>query len=102
MNNPSFENYYKSRQLGYIKKFANFFGIGRDAWHHVQFKKLVQAVIDMRESRGLQGRFVEVMTPGPETKFIIIGELHAAFHSLVRYLEALKKDAIIDEYFQYS
>ena len=97
--NPSFANYYKSRQPGYFKKIANFLGFRGDAWRTTEFKKLLQVVIDVREKAGFNGKFVSAMTPKHETKFVIVAGLHGAFHALVRYLEILKNKNIIDEHF---
>jgi ABC-type branched-subunit amino acid transport system substrate-binding protein len=95
--NPNFSSYHKSMQPGMWDRMLMRLGIKQPTWEPTKFKTLVESLITSRELNGYTGRFVLKMTPLPGTKYIIWGDLHGAFHSLVRDLNALKKMGAIDD-----
>lgn len=56
---------------------------------------LLELVIKRKEL--MAGDFVIKLNPGPKAKFIIWGDLHGAFHSLIRDLKFLKEQKILEE-----
>jgi ABC-type branched-subunit amino acid transport system substrate-binding protein len=95
LTNPSFETFYRSRNGGVFQKMVRFFR--QDVWRQAEFKKLVEAVVAMRENSGLKGRFVNIVPSGPDRNYFFITELSGTFHALVRCLESLKNEGVIDD-----
>ena len=68
-------------------------------WHAQGFAQLIHELTNNRESQGLIGRYVLKMKPAPGSSLYIWGDLQGAFHSLVRDLQELYSQGIIDERF---
>ncbi len=60
-------------------------------------KDRLQKMISTRELHGYYGDFVQKFYIDVETKWYIWGALHGAFHSLVRGLNELKSQGVIDD-----
>jgi len=68
-------------------------------WHPQGFARLLKEVTNYREGEGLIGRFVLKMRPAPGSRLYVWGDLQGAFHSLVRDLQELYNQGLIDERF---
>ncbi len=64
------------------------------------FVRLLQDATVYRERVFSRGRLVQKMTPEPGSSFIIWGELNGAFHSLLRCLNQLMQQGVIDDNFK--
>lgn len=95
--NPDFSTYYAHLLSHKFYKTLKLSGNVKQLWTAKGFKSLLEKMVAMREYFGYQGRFVMKISPLPGTRMIIFGEIHGAFHSLVRDLKALKQIGYIDE-----
>lgn len=66
-------------------------------WSPRTFQQLLHKVAKYREEEGYYGDYILIKTPKVGTRFIIIGPLLGAFHSLVRDLEELKRQCFIND-----
>lgn len=64
----------------------------------LEFKKLLQDVVQQRALQYAGGRLVEKMVPKEAAVYVIWGPLNGAFHSLLRDMQELHKLGYIDEY----
>lgn len=97
--NPNYSSVHTHMLPSLWSSWMNRLGLKKMRWDVWDFKKLLLAVVQEREGSGLMGRYVQVLKTEPGMKFVIFGDLHGAFHSLVRDLQKLKKMDIIDENF---
>lgn len=98
---PDYKSHYQSLNPTWIKRLGQFFGlIQKPLWKAEQLKELLEAITDWRQTNGYNGRFVEKMYPKPGSQFILFGDLHGAFHSLVRDLQKLVLMGIMNEDFK--
>jgi ABC-type branched-subunit amino acid transport system substrate-binding protein len=95
--NPSYSSYHAAL-LGLKWKDYSKFRAMNNLWTANGFKILLHNVIQTRETNGFKGRLVIKLYPIPGTQFIIFGEMHGAFHSLARDLQALLKLGYINEH----
>ncbi len=95
--NPNFSLFHRSLRQGFLSSILERLGLIHPLWSIDCFKKITEEAIAVRELNGYIGRFVQKIAPTPASQFIIIGDLHGAFHSLVRDLTSLKEMGIIDE-----
>ena len=95
--NPDFSTYHEQLISHKFYKTLKQAGGIKSLWSVKGFKALLEQMVNMREYFGNQGRFVMKITPHPGTRMVIFGEIHGAFHSLVRDLAALKKLGFIDK-----
>ena len=95
--NPDFSTHYSHLLSGKFYKTLKLSGGFKSLWTAKGFKSLLEYVTHEREYCGYLGRFVTKTTPVPDTRMIIFGEMHGAFHSLVRDLHALKQIGYIDD-----
>lgn len=94
---PSYKSFHKKHSPGFFSRFLINFGVQRPHWHIYGFKELLASVTTQRLSKGYKGRFVQKIVPSSNDSFFIWGNLHGAFHSLVRDLQKLKNLGIIDD-----
>jgi branched-chain amino acid transport system substrate-binding protein len=94
---PDYTKFYKS-QIGnfFVRKFNQlfeFFHLKKKPFCNLKdFKRLLETLIQGKE----RGDFIYKFTPKIGSKFVIWGDLHGAFHSLIRDLDKLKELKIID------
>lgn len=65
--------------------------IFRSAFKHVLLTPAIE------QEKTTHGDFILKLNPGENAKIIVFGDLHGAFHSLLRGLNQLEKQGIIDE-----
>ena len=93
---PNYETFHKSLHPGFFKRLSQLIGLQKKpSWTPDDFEVLLRAVIEQREKQKLSGRLVAHIRLSKPAKFYIWGDLHGAFHSLVRALEWLHKKNII-------
>ena len=95
--NPDFSSFHRQHLPGFGSRLLQTVGIRRPIWTAHGFKKLLEQLTKKRELNSFAGRFILKLNPKPETKFIIWGDLHGAFHSLIRDLIALKNQGVIND-----
>ena len=96
-NDPDFSSYHKSRVPNVAWRFFQSIGAGREFFTIAKFKRVLQSLIQEREAKQLSERFIQAMVPKPGTRFFVWGDLHGAFHSLVRDLGELHNRGIIND-----
>ena len=103
---PSYENYYKRTftRTFWSKWREKFNGLLSRLWLKHEplfsasfFKTVLEDVTAYRVQKGWQGDFIQKFEVKPTSKIVVFGVVQGVFHSLVRYLEQLKKLGIIDE-----
>lgn len=95
--NPDYSLFHKANMPGFFGSIARFFGFSKTPiWSASDFAILLEKLTNKRETNGYLGRFVQKLIPATGTKIILLGDLHGAFHSLTRDLDALRADGIID------
>lgn len=96
---PAFDSYQKSLNPNIFSRALIRLGLKKVAWSAYDLKKALIDVTRHRELEGYEGRFVQIIEPLEGDNFIIWGDLHGAFHSLVRCLIYLEAQGIIDDAF---
>lgn len=80
------------------RKIKKFFGFSvTPAWDPHQFAKLLQNVTKRRLAKGFAGLFDQKIERRQGHKVMVWGDIHGAYHSLVRDLLELKKNGMINE-----
>jgi len=93
---PNYDTFHQSLRPGFFKCFSQFIGLKKKPpWTPYDFEVLLRAVLEQREKQKLSGRLVVHIRLSKPAKFFVWGDLHGAFHSLVRALEWLHKESII-------
>lgn len=87
----------KTRGLSQIsKKILNVFGLDIEEFSPSYFKKIIEAHLNMRESKDLNYHHILLHPLKKGEKYYIWGDIQGAFHSLVRTLEDLEKKGVIN------
>lgn len=95
---PDYTMFHQQLHDGFFTRFRQLIGLKeKSSWTPTFFEHLLRIVIEQREKQKLSGRLVAHMQLTKPSKFYIWGDLHGAFHSLVRDLEWLQKKNIITE-----
>lgn len=102
---PDFTNYYKSFSPSVVKtindKLGGLFEKMRlkrpPAFTASFFKTILEEVNKMREQKGCKKDNIVKVVASAQSKFIVIGDLQGAFHSLVRDLAKLKEMGILGD-----
>ncbi|MGB8366784.1 MAG: ABC transporter substrate-binding protein [Candidatus Babeliales bacterium] len=95
---PDYTTFHQDLYQGFIARFAQLFGLQKKpVWTPNYFEKLLQSIVKEREKQKLSGRLVAHIQLLQPAKFYIWGDLHGAFHSLVRALEWLYKNDVITQ-----
>jgi len=93
---PDYTSFHQSLRPGIFTKFKQLIDLSKKPlWTPAFFDKLLQSVVEQRENKKLSGRLVAHLQLSKPAKFYIWGDLHGAFHSLIRALEWLYKKNII-------
>lgn len=96
--NPVYIDYFATQHLTLAKKLLRFFGIERDPFPINYFITVFKEVIQEQASKGRSDNVTIIGTQlHMNEKFIIFGNIQGAFHSLVRNLQELKRQGLIDE-----
>ena len=98
--NPDFSLFHKERAAGTMRRFLNWFGLGRKAWNPPGFNTLLRSLIKKRELNGLMGDFIQKYQATSGDHLIIWTDLLGAFHSLTRDLVELRNRGIIADDFK--
>jgi len=95
---PDYSTFYYSITPTISTRILNRFGLSyRPLWNVHQFEELLKQVINTREQVGLSGRTITSLSVPQDTHLLIWGDLHGSFHSLVRSLDWLEEQKIIDQ-----
>ncbi|MGB8366783.1 MAG: ABC transporter substrate-binding protein [Candidatus Babeliales bacterium] len=95
---PDYTTFHQQLRPNFFNKILQLLGLQKkQLWTANFFEKLLKRVVKQREKQKLSGRLVMHMRLSKPGKFYIWGDLHSAFHSLVRALEWLHKENIITE-----
>jgi ABC-type branched-subunit amino acid transport system substrate-binding protein len=98
---PDYKSHYQALTPSLFTKLGRFVGLIKEPlWTPEYFKELLETVTDSRQTNGYNGRFVEKIIPKSESHYIVFGDLHGAFHSLVRNLQKLITMGIMNENFK--
>lgn len=100
---PDFTNYYKRFSPSVIKTIKDKLGglfekmklKNPPAFTPSFFKTILEEVNKMREQKGCKKDNIVKIAASAQSKFIVIGDLQGAFHSLVRDLAKLKEMGIL-------
>jgi ABC-type branched-subunit amino acid transport system substrate-binding protein len=96
-HNPDYSSFHKKMLPSFTKNIKNFLGLSNYKFFPIEtFKNLLDEVEEYRKKNYSRGRLIQKMTPLPDSSFIIWGELNGAFHSLVRCLQELQRQDVID------
>jgi len=94
---PNYTSFYKKNTRGWLQKIWDTITFSeKPAFPAPEFQHMLEKVTSARENNGFIGRFVQKTHPEDKQQFIILGDLHGSFHSLVRDLNFLYKKEIID------
>ncbi len=95
--NPDFSSYFSSLRPSLFRRMTNFMGITHDPFPMEYCLQLLKEVIEQQKKRGRAGDYIAATQLVMENKIYTFGSLQGAFHSLVRDLQELKKQNVIDE-----
>ncbi len=98
---PDFSDHYKTYRAQFywsgLRWLTTSIGLSsHDNWNIFSVKRLVSSVLHSYEKKELKKHYIQRISPKDGDRFIFIGDLLGAFHSLVRSLQDLKKRGIID------
>lgn len=96
---PSFTNLYKNTlKQSLLNKILIKTRIKKaPIWNSEKFVTLLDKISEYRTNKQLKSPFNKTIELKKNDKCIIFGDLHASFHSLIRDLEELEKQKIIDK-----
>lgn len=99
---PNYTTFHKQLMVSPLKRWlAKTFEIvgikKKPLWTIEHLISLLTTVSTQRKAQGYTGQFVMAFKPSVGTRFIVVGELHAAFHSLARVLQEWYNQKIISE-----
>ena len=94
-----YSTFHKSIEPTFIERIGDFFGVKwRYRWDPFAFKQLLEEVTKTRDTKDLNKPHVTLLPCSKKIKHIAIwGDLHGAFHSLVRDLGWFYEQGIIDQ-----
>ncbi|MBD3231170.1 ABC transporter substrate-binding protein [Candidatus Dependentiae bacterium] len=96
---PNYSSFYQKNVPSFLNrqiiKVLDFIGIRKEFWNVEDFQEILKKVTNERAKKHT-GNFIVKITPTSKTDFIIFGDLHGAFHSLVHDLDKLKQLKIIN------
>ncbi len=93
---PDYTTFQQSIRSGLIARLLQLINLKKKpTWTSNNFEELLQLIVKQREKQKFSGRLIAHMQLSKPAKFYIWGDLHGAFHSLVRTLEWLHKENII-------
>jgi len=96
--NPDYSTFHKSQIKGFFgKTWDGLLRLVRIKNKPVGTMDDLKELLDKLSKDKEQGDFIGKFTPKAGNKFLVFGDLHGAFHSLVRDLEKLKELKIIDD-----
>lgn len=96
--NPDYSSYYRSLVPSILSKILTRFGLKKGpGWSLGSFGYIVRAVTQAREAHMLTGVCARVIMPKDGHRFFIWTDLQGSLHSLVRCLEQLHNEGVIDE-----
>jgi ABC-type branched-subunit amino acid transport system substrate-binding protein len=98
--NPVFDSYQKSLNPNFFSRMLMSVGLKKTLWSPFDLKEALIQGYQRRELEGFQGRFVQILEPLEGENYMIWGDLHGAFHSLVRCLAYLESQGIISDTFK--
>jgi hypothetical protein len=99
---PDYTTFFASWNKGFFSRMLERFLYGLHLkkplpWSPAFFKKLIIRVTKMRMEAGYKADVILKMAATEKTNIVVVGNLQAAFHSLVRDLEEMVKLGILDE-----
>lgn len=99
---PDYTSFFASWKKGFLSRMAEriLYGLHlkkRPSWSPEFFKKLILRVTKMRMDAGFKSDVILKMAASEKTQIVVVGNLQAAFHSLVNNLGELIKLGILDE-----
>ncbi len=89
---PDYDKFHRGRVPGLLQRY-----IGRPAWSAQKFSDQLSAVTRSRLKSGFQEDMVVRLSATPQSSVVVFGDVHGAFHSLVRGLEKLKAMQVLDD-----
>lgn len=96
---PQYTHFHRKHDPSLIYQWVQSLGLFCSEWSISEFKKLLTEIVHSRKSLIGNGHMVQKITPKPGSRFFIFGDLHAAFHSLVRDLTFLQQQGVIADDF---
>ncbi len=105
---PEYTKYLDSQKTTWKSKISAkckgiFYRLGLTKpplWSPSFFAHQIKAVALAREAKGFKGNVIVKVTPGPQSKIVLFGNVQAAYQSLVRCLIKLKELTIIGNDFK--
>ncbi|TET05912.1 hypothetical protein E3J79_03920 [Candidatus Dependentiae bacterium] len=94
---PNYTTFHKKHLPGLIDRILTKLWLRKPAWTASDFATLLQKTVTKQKRDSYTGRFVLKLKPKPNSSFIIFGNIHGSFHSLIRNLKELKRQKIIDD-----
>lgn len=96
--NPDYTSFHQDLIPSRFERILMKVGLRKQPlWSVQNFEKVLRRVVPAREKNAYLGRFIQKIIPTEGARFFIFGDVHGAFHSLVRDLVELKNLGVIDE-----
>lgn len=93
---PDFLAFYKKTAPHFWEHFFEWiFKIDKGGWSVAYFTSLLKKITSERVLKGYEGDYIQKLVLTEDAEVILFGDLHAAFHSLVRDLSELHRLGII-------
>jgi hypothetical protein len=102
MVRPDYSSWYRATQVSWVlRKWRGFLSClgfsSRFTWSAPYFLSLLHLSDIRLQSYKVEKNIVFKITPTPHSRFVVVGDLSGAYHSLVRNLVQLKKLGILDD-----
>jgi len=95
-NDPDYTDFHTQLLPSWWQYFRSLIGLPMiGTWDKWQFKTVLEDVVKEREDEQLYGNMVARLTVDADTQFYIWGDMHGAYHSLVRDLTYLHEQDVI-------
>lgn len=99
-NDPIYSSFYNSIAPGRIHNILTYLGIQKDIWSPVAFEKALSDMVETNERQNLPGRQVAKLLLDQPSTFYVFGDIQGHLHSLVRSLNFLQQQNVIDNNFK--
>lgn len=99
-NDPIFSSYYATINPGRMHRFFASLGLIKLSFNPEELKKELTKIVELYERKNLSGRQVIKLILDKPSRAYVFGDIQGHFHSLVRSIDFLHKEGIVDNNFK--
>ena len=96
--NPDYSQFHRDNSPSILDSIKSFLGLQSQGFFDIDmFEKFLVHVTNTRKKQNITGQIAARLTLTQSSKIYIWGDLHGAYHSLIRALESLQQTKVINE-----